>query len=293
MRNKYDELLYRIREVLKRAEFALEDLSREKEFVPEHERRHMKYYFHELRDQMYHLIHLSDELRREREEEEKILRQATKSDISTLISPWKEAQDSTQKELHAFLAVQSLGIEPGGVSLHRFVPVRLYLSSADDEQIWEVTEAINSFVSAFGFDVSDEFPAEEGSWWKRWYIRTKETITRSKLSAILKDIEQALRLRFIDGPQSEVDNRYAQVVESLAKATENSKDVMAQVGPVLYVKEEDPQGESHVRILHLNRRQLTSLERNPNELRSYKKTVAKLSHLDKGNDSRILPPDED
>ena len=197
-------------------------------FLAQFLRDHEPYNIRHLRDLLKDL----DALRRFVEESanewdrntrpiEEIFRRHVYRDIAALISPWRHAQETAQKELHAFLAFKSLGINAKDVSLHRFVPVRVCLSQAEDEQIEEVSEAINSFVSDFGFEVSHEFPAEEGSRWKRWYMRTKETTTGQKLSRILKDIEQALRLRFIELPQSEVNVNDARAISILVRATKD------------------------------------------------------------------------
>ncbi len=78
-----------------------------------------------------------------------------------------------QTDVHSYLVAQSMGIDLNDVPLPRFIPVRVYLSEAPQRDVDRVTKAVTQLSEAFGFTVSDEFPAKTGSWWKKWFVKTK------------------------------------------------------------------------------------------------------------------------
>lgn len=174
--------------------------------------------------------------------------------VRGLLGAVEEQQKSLQEETHAFLAIQSLGIDPGAVPLHRFVPLRVYLSSGGADEIEAVSGAIDSLLAAFGFSISDDFPPIKGSWWKRWFAKTKEVATQPEVAERLEKVERALELKGLHAPQAAADQLQASAVAKLIKSLDTVPRAALQVGSILLVKLPSANGEANVHVRTLTQR---------------------------------------
>lgn len=212
------------------------------------------------------------------------------SKTAKIVDVIEKAQDFIKQELHTFLVAQSLGLDINNMPFYRIIPVRVYLSEADEKQIGKISEVINNLTKAFGFEISDDFPPETGSWFKRWFAKTKKAVTQPEVKERLRKIERALELKGVHQIQSEIDKNEAEAAASLIKAMDNVPNGAVQVGSLLLFKIEDPQGKTCLQARTLNPSEMIYLEKNQNLLSSPHEILEKLSEYNQKQDKKGLPP---
>jgi len=174
-------------------------------------------------------------------------------------------QRTLQTDVHTYLVAQSMGLDLNVIPLPRFVPIRVYLSKASQSDIENVTTAVSRIADAFGFAVSDEFPEKTGSWWKKWFVKTKEVATQPEVQQRLKELERALKLKGLGKPQAEIDKSQAEAVALLVKAVEKIPNVAIQTGAILLVKT-NQNGSNCLQVRTLTQRELIHLEKHQDPL---------------------------
>ena len=187
----------------------------------------------------------------------------TKQDLASL-----EARvQSGAAELHQWLAIQTLGLIEQESRVTRFLPMRAYLSDIPANGLSAFTEAIDNLIETFGFEVSDEFPEICGSWFKKWFVRTKEVASQPEVADRLAKIERALEMKGLATPQAEIDSKQASAVAALTTSLANVPTAAIQVGSILYLKLTiDDQAVVQARTL--TQRELIVLENNQDLLNS-------------------------
>jgi hypothetical protein len=169
---------------------------------------------------------------------------------------------------HAYLAALSLGLDVAGVPLERFIPVRVYLSELSRESIDEVSEAVDGMLDELGFAETDDFPAETGSWFKKWFAKSKEAMTQPNVVEILKKGERALELEYLHCKQAEADRHQAEGTAALIQSLQGQSAAVCQIGSILLVKSTDSAGHSQVMTRTLTQSEIVALEQQPSALKS-------------------------
>jgi hypothetical protein len=182
------------------------------------------------------------------------------------------------KELHHYLMYQSVGVESQNIALDRFIPVRVYLSDDEVEDIENVTNAVTGLLDAFGFQFSDDFPAEKGSWWKKWFARSKEVITQPEVTDRLAKIERAIDIKGLHKPQADVDKTQAEAIATLIASVKDIQSVAIQAGSILLVKVTNGKGDPCLQVRTLSTKELIYLENNQHILCKPAKIMESLSH---------------
>lgn len=216
---------------------------------------------------------------------------ASVDEIASKVSASQEAHSELKQDVHGFLVLQSMGLDLSEVPLPRFMPIRVYLSEADPKRILSVSNAVRHLLDTFGFVISDDFPEESGSWWKKWFAKTRDAATQPEVIERLKKIERAVELQGLIKPQSEINKNEAEAVAALIKAVENVPTAAIQAGAILLVKTNNPHSGPCIQVRTLTLRELTHLERNQKLLASPQDILVKLTELNQQeNDVALLPP---
>jgi hypothetical protein len=187
-----------------------------------------------------------------------------------------------QTDVHSYLVAQSMGIDLNDLPLPRFIPVRVYLSEASQRDVDRVTKAVTQLSEVFGFTVSDEFPAKSGSWWKKWFVKTKEVATQPEVQQRIEKLERALELKGLAQPQANVDKTEAEAVATLVKAVENSPNVAIQAGSLLLVKTTQ-NGQNCLQVRTLTQRELIHLEKHQDLLTSPSTVMSQLAGISRSD----------
>jgi hypothetical protein len=191
-----------------------------------------------------------------------------------------QRQRTDQRDVHGYLIAQTFGLDLASLPLTRYIPIRVYLSDADPVTVARVSDVVEHLADAAGFEVADEFPAEKGSWWKRWFGRTKEALTQPQVIERLEKVERAAELRGLGKPQAEADKLTADAVSTLLKSVEKVPDAAMQVGSVLILKTTPQNGPACVQVRTLSQRQMIWLEKNVDLLKSPDNVLARLAEVE-------------
>lgn len=199
-------------------------------------------------------------------------------ELSNKVELLDESQKVTSKELHQYLTYQYLGEDIKSINLDRFIPVRVYLSEEREEDVQNVSNAIDKLLTALGFEFSDDFPAEKGSWWKKWFAKSKEAVTQPEVTERLKKIERAVELQGLHKPQSEIDKAQAEAIATLIASVKDIPNVAIQAGSILLVKTSEGYESPCLQVRTLTIKELIYLENNQHLLCKPATVLQSLSH---------------
>lgn len=91
-----------------------------------------------------------------------------------------------KRELHAFMLESQMGLR----SRDRYFPMYVYL--ADTQDSFVVADKLRQMVGAFNFDITDEYEAVRGSWFKKWIAKYVDKDDADDLSAQFSKMTRAL-----------------------------------------------------------------------------------------------------
>ena len=212
--------------------------------------------------------------RRRREQPESLLRQVEQ--LRREISALESKTDSLQIDTHSLLAIQTLGLPADRVQSTRFVPVRAYIDQTPDGAINALSAAIDEVLAAYDFTFADEFPEIKGSWFKKWFAKSKEVLSQPEVIERLEKIERAIELKAIDQPQADVDDKQAGAIAKLIKALDNVPNAAVQAGSVLVVKMTN-NNVSTIQARTLSQEEMIALENNQLLLQNPAEVLGKLN----------------
>lgn len=177
-----------------------------------------------------------------------------------------------QVGLHQFLSLAAMGAPIDEVPLLRIVPMRVYLKHEDEQLQEELAKAVVGFAASFGIDIADDLPAVKGSWFKRWFGRTREALKEPEVRERLEKGERALELHALQKPQAVIDKDQAEGAAALITALEKTDAAVCQVGSILILK-----ANGGVVARTLTQKELIHLEKHPELLKAPDEILAALS----------------
>ncbi len=177
-----------------------------------------------------------------------------------------EEQEAALADAQAYLAALSADVPLRDLPLPRIVPVRVYLRDGS-EGVESVSRAVESLLRSAGFDISGDLPPETGSWYKRWFAKTKEALTAPQVVERLEKVERAAELEYISTKQAEADRNHAEAVAALIQSLQNEQEAAVQAGSILLLKFSDEHGHSRIVTRTLTQRELVAIERAPQLLK--------------------------
>jgi len=199
-----------------------------------------------------------------------------KHDIFTSIEKETQRREDLQQELHSYLALQSLGLDLNEVPMLRFLPLRVYISEADSKLIESISDAINVFADTLGFTITDSFPEEKGSWFKKWLAKTKKVATSPEVKERLQKGERALELAALGKQQADVDIKQAEAASKLISSLDKIPNAVSQLGSILIIKITDDAGP-RIYSRSLTHHEMIFLEKNQNLLKDPQSILDALS----------------
>lgn len=182
-------------------------------------------------------------------------------------------------ELYSFLSSISLGSDVEDSPLQRFIPVRVYLPEGNPNEVVLVNKVLETIFNMLDVSVSDDFPAETGSWFKRLFVKTSEAITQPEVTERLQKIERSLELHGLHQPQSQVDKNEAEAVSIIISSLEKIPSAVIQVGSLVVIKSSDSQNDPHLLVRSLSQQEMIYLEKNQHLLKSPQELFSKLSEV--------------
>jgi len=170
--------------------------------------------------------------------------------------------------------------ERPGQRLRREIPVHVYLANPTRRGIKKAEAALAEVLDQIGVEVESE-TKEVGSWIKRILGLTKEAVTHEEVVNRLKQLERAVVIQGIDKPQAEADQLQLDGAAKLLDAIGND-DAIVQIGTVLVVRKQTPDGHGQVLVKSLTQQQLKHLEQNPQLLRHPALILQAIDELPRG-----------
>jgi hypothetical protein len=184
--------------------------------------------------------------------------------LTDLASSSKELQT----DAHVIFALQSMGIDLEKVRIPRFLPVRVYIDKHDPEAVDRIQNAINELLRSFGLEVADDFPAQEGSWFKRWIARFKQRATQDDVQDVSRKIKRGLENAGLEAPQAEINETQARALGTLMEQAKSFDNAAIQAGTALVVVTTSSNGQKGVVGVTLTAAQVIALENNQELLNS-------------------------
>ncbi len=198
--------------------------------------------------------------------------------LQEAITEIEENQKTISSELHHYLSNQFLGTDLNSIKLNRFIPVRIYLSDDNDNDIDSITDSTTQLLNEFYFEFSDDFPAEKGSWWKKWFAKSKDTLTHPEVKNRLEKIERAIDNKGLHKPQSEINKNQADAISVLTNSIKDIDSVAIQAGSLLLVKTTNKDYQTSLQVKTLTTKELIYIENNQQILHRPERTLELLSN---------------
>ena len=188
--------------------------------------------------------------------------------IVTSLESQKEEFIAYRRTSQDYLWLLSTGADIARAELIRYLPVRVYISEPVPEQktLNNIVESIEQLLDGVGFEKSDEFPEESGSWWKRLVLKTKNFFTQKEVTDNLKKAARATEIAILDRPQAEANLCQAQAASALISSLSGTESACIQAGSLLIVKASN-NGNSSIIARTLTPMELKRLEENQAVLR--------------------------
>lgn len=174
--------------------------------------------------------------------------------------------NALQSDVLQYFSLIGSGLDSNDIPLNRIVAIKAYCKDADRDFFDTIVSSTNRFLDILGYDIVRELPAVKGSWWQKWFVRSREELTKEENQERLQKAERALELKYLSKEQSEVDMRQAEAASILLKSLPDKSTAAIQVGSLLIVKNWDNRKDS-ILVKTLSNRDLIFLERNQHLLK--------------------------
>jgi len=160
------------------------------------------------------------------------------------------------------------------VAVNRIFPITVYLDGHDAESVKKVQAAIRQVIAEADWDLAFEGDGIPGSWFGRFFARSKEALTSEQTKAELRRIERALEIQALHLPQSQIDAAQSDGVAKLITALANTSDALILIGSVLLIKV-----DGVLTVRNLTQVELAYIEHNKNLYKSPKDMLEELTRI--------------
>jgi len=141
------------------------------------------------------------------------------------------------------------------------VECQIYLDTDNIELAEKFYKNFKLVLKTVDLEVSKENEAIIGSWWKKFWVDSKN-FTNKEIVTRLEKIERGAELQYIDKVQSEVDLNTANAIGVLLRETKDIEHFSSLVGSLLFAKT-TINGEARIFAQTLTQGQLSILKENP------------------------------
>ena len=147
----------------------------------------------------------------------------------------RDEQDHHTQALD-FLATAIDEMSGSSFTASRIFPVTVFLDTNDGLTIRKTQEAIRQIIAEADLELAFEGDGIIGSWFGRFFARTKEAITSEQAKAELRRIERSLEMQALHLPQAQIDAAQSDGVAKLISALADTPNALVQIGSVLLIK---------------------------------------------------------
>jgi len=184
--------------------------------------------------------------------------------VKNTLSEYEDKLVSHSSELHNYFWLSSSNVDFSASKMKRYIPARIYISDPvpSSEMLSVIKDSLSKFVHSLGFDLNDDLPDETGSWFKKFFFKTKDALTQDEVLERVKDAEEALKIKHLKKPQAEANKAQAEATSALIQALKDTPAACVQVGSLLLVKAPNNKGDSGIFVRTLTPFELKELEEN-------------------------------
>ena len=192
-------------------------------------------------------------------------------DFSIASQYTSEAQQSAILEVFSAITAD---LASAGLPVTQILPITVFMESGTQAEVEAVAEAVQSLVTEFHFDVFFKESGEWGSWFGRFFARSRQALTSEQLKDTMTRAERALEMQALLLPQAQIDATQAGAAANLIAALSSTPNAIVQIGSVLLIKVD---GTPIVR--NLTQIELSYLEHNKHLYRSPKDALEELARV--------------
>ncbi|MFI7122108.1 hypothetical protein [Amycolatopsis sp. NPDC049868] len=114
-----------------------------------------------------------------------------------------------------------------------WAPASVY-TSADEGTV--LKDAVVRVLREFGLEVAVEEPSVRGSWWQRFWARSREVAESEPVRDRLAKLERALELEGLGKRQAEIDKAKADAVAALHAVVKEQENAIVRMGSIVMIK---------------------------------------------------------
>jgi large subunit ribosomal protein L20 len=195
--------------------------------------------------------------------------------LADLASNHPEAFSEIVQKVHPTKQFKKSSIAQNKISLE----CEIYLDTENIDVAEEYYKAVREVANIIGFEISKQNKAIIGSWFKRFWIKSKKVIESREVQERLEKLERGLELKNIDKVQSEVDLNTAQAIGILMEKSQGIPRLVTKVGSLLFVKI-TVNGEESIFADNLTQKQLKFLKQNPSLTKRPEDLLKKLEEME-------------
>ena len=138
----------------------------------------------------------------------------------------------------------------------------IWLDTNNQEQAQKCYKALIKLIEDYGFELSREMDAQKGSWFKPFWIKTKELANSKEVQGTLDKMQRALELKHIDSIQADTTLKNAQSVATLIESTKDLESFAIVLDTLVFAKA-TINGKIRVYAENLTQEQAEVLKKNP------------------------------
>jgi hypothetical protein len=184
-----------------------------------------------------------------------------------------------QADSHTIFAIQSMGIDLDRVRIPRFLPVRVYVDRHDPEAVEGLSQAVDAMLRAFGLGIADDFPPQQGSWYKRWIAKFNKAATSEEAKELGRKVIRGAELAGLEKQQADINKTQAEALSNLMDRASAFSNAAIQCGTALVVVTSDGNGHKNMVGVTLTATQVIALENNQQLLYSPATLLAELKNV--------------
>lgn len=186
---------------------------------------------------------------------------------------------SLLKERELLRASLSSEISEDDSPVRGLVIVKVYLSDhPGEENLQKIVGSLTGFVEEMGFSFYQEFPEKTGSWFKQWFVISKEVVSSAEFQKQIDRVQRAIELKYLDKVQSEANKNNSDATAKLIASLDGIDNAAIQVGSLLLVKVTN-NGKNSISTKQLSNREMILLEKNQSLIRQPEKLIAELERM--------------
>ncbi|WP_410659573.1 hypothetical protein [Amycolatopsis sp. lyj-112] len=114
-----------------------------------------------------------------------------------------------------------------------WAPVSVYTAADEGTAL---KDAVVRVLREFGLEVAVEEPPVRGSWWQRFWARSREVADSEPVRDRLAKLERALELEALGKRQAEIDKAKAEAVAALHAVVKEQENAVVRLGSIVMIK---------------------------------------------------------